>query len=49
MSRYRVTLIIETPYNPNKWDWAELVASETDEEVFSVEIVRESDSVGGVA
>lgn len=36
MKTYRVTLTLTTPYNPAKWDWDELVASEPDEQVRSV-------------
>lgn len=38
--RYRIVLTLETPYNPNKWDWTELLASEEGEEIHGVEIKR---------
>lgn len=40
MARYRVTLEVETPWNPRKWDWSELVASEEDEQVLGVTVER---------
>jgi hypothetical protein len=36
MKTYRVSFTLTTPYNPNKWDWEELVASEPDETVSSI-------------
>ncbi len=36
--RYKVTLILETPYNPDKWDWTELVASEEGEEIIWLDV-----------
>ena len=34
--RYEIKLVIDTPYNPDKWDWTELVASEEHEEIISL-------------
>lgn len=31
---YEIRLIIETPYNPDKWNWDELIASEEDERIL---------------
>lgn len=49
MTTYRVTLVIETPYNPAKWDWDELVASEENENVLEVRIEKTIDSSGVTA
>lgn len=38
MMRYRITIIMDTPYNPNKWDWEELIASEPGEEIQTVRV-----------
>lgn len=38
--RYRITIEMETPYNPNKWDWEELIASQ-DGEYLSYVAVNE--------
>jgi hypothetical protein len=36
MNRYTITLVIETPYNPDKWDWTALLDCEPDENIISV-------------
>lgn len=36
MKTYRITIEMTAPYNPDKWDWDELIASEPDEHVISV-------------
>lgn len=36
MKTYFIQLTLTTPFNPSKWDWDELVASEPDEKVQSV-------------
>ena len=36
--RYRITIVMNTPYNPNKWDWEELIASEPGEEIQTVRV-----------
>lgn len=42
MTLYRVELLINTPYNPAKWDWDELVASEESERVEWISVNKES-------
>lgn len=44
MTLYRVELLIETPYNPAKWNWDELVASEDGENVEHVSVKVEKDT-----
>jgi len=44
MTLYRVELLIETPYNPAKWDWDELVASEESERVEFVSVSEEKNT-----
>lgn len=44
MTLYRVELLINTPYNPAKWDWDELVASEDGENVEHVSVKVEKDT-----
>ncbi len=34
MKTYRIIIEMTTPYNPNKWDWDELIASEPGEEII---------------
>ena len=41
--RYKVTLILDTPYNPNKWDWTELVASEDGEEIIELTVEKDGE------
>ena len=40
MAKYRVTLEIETNWNPNKWNWHELLdlPSEEGEDLLSVDV-----------
>jgi hypothetical protein len=35
---YEIRIVMTTPYNPDKWDWDELVASEPDERIISVSV-----------
>ena len=36
MAKYQVTLEIDTPLNPNKWNWWEILDLNSDEEALSV-------------
>lgn len=44
MSKYVVTLEIDTPLNPNKWNWWEILDLNPEEEQLSVWVEKEDKS-----
>ena len=44
MTTYRIAIVMTTPYNPNKWDWNGLIASEEDEQVLGVSVAEVGDN-----
>jgi hypothetical protein len=42
MAKYEVILTIDTPLNPNKWNWWELLDLNSDEESLFVEVNKVS-------
>jgi hypothetical protein len=44
MTTYRVAIVMQTPYNPSKWDWDELIASEPGEQVLAVTVAEVEDT-----
>jgi hypothetical protein len=47
LRHFRVVLDLVTPYNPHKWDWDELVASQTNEQVRVVDIIEDRQTLYG--
>jgi hypothetical protein len=40
VNTYTVTVTLRTPFNPSKWDWTELLASEEGEEIIAVDVEK---------